>query len=114
MNGPFIGSEALAAGVVTRHALRRGYIDEIYVIDGMIRGAKFGASAVSGPAKSKVAVWSLAPPLATVGAVTALVALAVLCQARLPRVSGRRAETDAFSGARCRYRAAIHSGIPGP
>ena len=37
----------------------------------------------------------LAPPLATVGAVTALVALAVLCQARLPRVSGRRAETDA-------------------
>jgi hypothetical protein len=37
----------------------------------------------------------LAPPLATVAAVTALVALAVLCQARLPRVSGRRAETDA-------------------
>jgi hypothetical protein len=31
--------------------------DEIYVIDGMIRGAKFGASAVSRPAKSKVAVW---------------------------------------------------------
>jgi len=34
MDGPFIGSEAVAAGVMTRHALRRGYIalhQDVYI-----------------------------------------------------------------------------------